>query len=140
MELSVIRTIKQPKDTIGDFLVNGKFMSNCLELAVPEDGNYTHGFCIQPGRYKVTLYLSPDKGYKVPLLHDVPGRDAVEIHIGNSDADTRGCIIVGEYVGGYDWITNSKDEFTILMDILERAGERKDEIWITITEDFKSLS
>ena len=140
MELCVVRTIKQPKDTIGDFLVNGKFMSNCLELAVPEDGNYTHGFCIQPGRYKVQLVVSPHFGYKVPLLIDVPWRDHIEIHIGNSSADILGCIIVGEYVGGYDWITNSKDEFAILMDILERAEERKEEIWITITEDFKSLS
>ena len=136
MELSVIRKIKQAKDTIGDFLVNGNFMSNCLELAVPSDGNYTHGFCIQPGRYKVILGFSPHFKYLVPQLQDVPGRENIEIHIGNSDADTHGCIIVGEYVRGYDWITNSVDEFEVLMDILKRTEERHEEMRITITENF----
>ena len=140
MELSVVRTIGQPKDTIGDFFVNDKKLSNCLELSIPPDGNYTHGFCIQPGRYQVVLYLSEHWGYKVPLLQGVPGRDMIEIHIGNSSADIKGCIVVGEYVGGYDWITNSKDEFDILMDILGRAEERGEKIWITITEEIKSPS
>jgi hypothetical protein len=140
MELTLNRTIKQVKDTIGDFLVNGKFMSNCLELSVPADGNYTHGFCIAPGRYEVEVIISPHFGYVVPHIKDVPGRDNIEIHIGNSDTDTHGCVIVGEYVGGYDWITNSVDEFEVLMDILKRAEARQEEMWITITENFKSLS
>lgn len=59
VELEVKRTIEQPKDTIGNFRVNGNQMSNCLELPVPQDGNYTHGFCIQPGRYRVLLGTSP---------------------------------------------------------------------------------
>ena len=136
MEIEVNRTLRQPKNTIGDFLVNGNKMSNCLELPVPTDGNYTHGFCIQPGRYKVLLGISPHFKYLVPMLQDVPGRDNIEIHIGNSDADTHGCVIVGEYVGGYDWITNSADEFEVLMDILKRAEARQEEMWITITENF----
>ncbi len=40
-------------------------------------------------------YKSPSKGYVVFLLKDVPGRSDVEIHAGNSIADTKGCILTG---------------------------------------------
>ena len=141
MELQVNRWKKEyinciPKDTIGTFLINDKQLSNSLELPIPEDGNYTHGFCIHPGRYKCKIVLSPHLGYHVLQLIDVPGRLYIEIHIGNFDKDTDGCILTGDYVGQADWITHSADEFNVLMDIVNRAINRNEEIWITITENF----
>jgi hypothetical protein len=136
MELAVSRKLKQGLDTIGNFLASGNKMSNCLELPVPSDGNYTHGFCIAPGRYQVQIVFSPALQCAVPQLVNVPGRSYIEIHWGNAAKDTHGCILTGDYTGGENWIGHSVDEFNVLMDILGRAVERKEEIWITITEDF----
>ena len=135
MELTINRKIKQTNDTIGEFLASGNKMSDCLELPMPTDGNYTHGFCIQPGRYKVQLVASPALQKVVPQLVNVPGRQYIEIHWGNSDKDTHGCILTGDYVKE-DWVAHSVDEFSILMDILNRCVLRNEDIWITINENF----
>ena len=50
---------------------------------------------IPKGRYKLTLYKSPKFKREVLLLHDVPGRQFIEIHHGNYPKDTSGCILVG---------------------------------------------
>jgi hypothetical protein len=42
---------------------------------------------------KKTAQLFVDNG--VPLLESVPGRGGVEIHIGNSEVDTLGCLLLG---------------------------------------------
>ena len=51
--------------------------------------------CIPKGRYRMTIYRSPKFKSDVLLLHDVPGRSAIELHKGNYPNDTRGCILVG---------------------------------------------
>lgn len=57
--------------------------------------------CIPAGEYPVFLRKSRLHGgtgkrtYDVPELRDVPGRSHVQIHIGNTLADTEGCILVG---------------------------------------------
>lgn len=57
---------------------------------------------IPPGKYKATIYASPNrKGALVILLWNVPGRKDIEIHIGNVPADTLGCILAGE---SFDWV------------------------------------
>lgn len=49
---------------------------------------------IPAGTYRVTMHDSPKFG-RVPLLHDVPGFTDVLVHAGNTQKDTKGCIIVG---------------------------------------------
>lgn len=54
------------------------------------------GKSIPVGEYAVTLYQSPSFHRQVILLHDVPGRDFIEVHPANWYTQLRGCIAVGE--------------------------------------------
>jgi len=47
------------------------------------------------GRYKLRLYDSPKHGPKTPELIDVPGFQHIQIHSGNSQLDTEGCLLFG---------------------------------------------
>jgi hypothetical protein len=73
-----------------------------------------HDIPIPAGTYKVSLYDSPRLGRKVPLLHGVPNRDMIEIHPGNYEHDSLGCILVGENRNGFV-IEHSKDTFAQMM-------------------------
>lgn len=47
----------------------------------------------------------------VPLLQNIPGRDDVEIHIGNSEKDTLGCTLLGDADNGDGTLSNSTDAY-----------------------------
>lgn len=94
---------------------------NCVTLE-------RHDIAIPTGTYKVTLYNSPDHDNAlVPLLHDVPGRSFIEIHWGNWESNSKGCILVGKERDGWA-IDASKDAFDDLMLQLKDC----DDIWVVI--------
>ena len=96
---------------------------------------------IPTGTYKVTLdVVSPKfskyKQYKfcngkLPRLLDVPGFNGILIHIGNTEADTDGCLMVGKnnVVGK---VTESTVTFKALYAKMQEAVENGEEITITI--------
>lgn len=96
---------------------------------------------IPTGTYKVTLdIVSPKfskyKQYKfcngkLPRLIDVPGYSGVLIHIGNTEADTDGCLLVGQN-NAMGKVTNSTATFKSLYDKMLEAVNRKENITITI--------
>jgi hypothetical protein len=94
---------------------------NCLTLE-------RHDVYIPVGSYRVTLYNSPHNKRVVPLLHDVPGRDMIEIHIGNWETDSKGCILVGMSRDGNTGLSRSKEAFEGLMKVLEGC----DDIWLKV--------
>ena len=66
--------------------------------------------CIPVGTYTFTAYNSPTKG-AVWITQDVPGRSDIEIHAGNTEDDSLGCILVGDSLGivnGLNAVLNSK--------------------------------
>ena len=138
MELLVQRIYQQKNDTISNFFINGKPNHNILELAIGEGDNLgMPNYAILAGRYKVELRVSPHfPGFPdgIPHLLDVPNREYILIHPGNSHIDTRGCLITGVYMKE-DWVGQSQSSFAVLLDILYRADARSEDIWITITED-----
>lgn len=73
----------------------------CCTLELPWRDNQQKISCIPKGLYKLSRYLSPSKG-EVFLLHDVPNRSMIEIHIGNFVDDIQGCILVGRVYGKID--------------------------------------
>ena len=76
--------------------------------------------------------FSPRYGDRnVPLLPDVPHFSGILIHSGNTPADTEGCILVGENkVKGQ--VINSRATLFRLLDILDEAESRGEDIYITI--------
>ena len=60
-------------------------------LELPWRDNKRKRSRIPAGVYRCTL----DKKINRIRVHDVPGRDGIQVHIGNYSADTTGCILVG---------------------------------------------
>jgi hypothetical protein len=108
MDLTLYR---QVFDSTGIYGVMGDFQT--LEHAYP--GQPT-GWVpkVPPGAYVCVLYPSPKRGYEVWMLKDVPGHDHIEIHRGNFNHDSDGCILIGttRIEGG---IGGSKDAFEKFM-------------------------
>lgn len=106
--LRLDRYIHGNNATIGKIIdpANNKFICYTVERS-----RYGTPCRIDAGTYKVSLYYSPSlhaklvrKGLteqearlksRVWQLHNVPGRTAIQIHIGNSYTELRGCIAPG---------------------------------------------
>lgn len=144
MEIFVKRIAKKQDYTIGKLYVDDVYVCDTLEDAVRQV-KIKHKTAIPAGRYKVAMSVVSPKysnfakykwakpyGGKLPRLLDVPNYEGVLIHVGNSSADTSGCLLVGENkVKGK--VINSTKTFNKLMEnFLLPAYARKEEIWITI--------
>ena len=94
----------------------GKFICVTLEHAFQNsDGNY-HAI-VADGAYTCTRRISPKFGFSVFQVMNVPGHTYVEIHIGNFNCDSSGCILLGEQMVD-DMITNSKQTFENFMECM----------------------
>lgn len=85
-----------PDGTIGTFWIDNEFL--CYTLEDPDNNNHKGDSCIPEGVYKVAPH-SGTKFKDVWILKDVPNRDAILIHNGNTIEDTHGCILVGRKSG-----------------------------------------
>jgi len=114
INLLIIRDTFTKESTIGELFLNGERMCDTLEL--PCKDNQRRISCIPEGEYKVRLRLareSATRDYLHLLVQDVPNRDYILFHRGNSAKDTSGCILVG--LGSQqDFVQNS----TLAMDLL----------------------
>lgn len=146
MELLLTRNWKKPEYTIGRLHMNGVFFCNTLENKVRELGKDGKGkikgiTAIPAGRYRVRMDVVSPKyknrsqyqfcGGRVPRLVDVPFYDGILIHIGNTAADTEGCLLVGENKAKGK-VINSTATFKRLWYKLEEAHRKGEEIWIEI--------
>lgn len=125
MELILKRNIYSAVSTIGElyFLENNKLklLCNTLENSVkPIDEKP----CIPIGKYNIKITYSPHFKVEMPELIDVPNYTGVRIHIGNSQKDTAGCILVGEYQSSKpDWISNSTYHYVELINLLKKYND-----------------
>lgn len=86
----------------------------CVTLELPWRYNVRDESCIVPGTYRGFLRKSAKRGYKVYELLAVPSRTHIEIHVGNTTADSQGCILVGSHFGdinGAKGVLESKAAF-----------------------------
>nr|QJB21124.1 MAG: hypothetical protein [Microvirus sp.] len=66
----------------------------CHTLELPWRSNDKNISCIPVGTYSIIKANSPRFGQCL-YFRDVPARSGILVHVGNSVADTRGCILVG---------------------------------------------
>ena len=135
MNLEVKRFEYGTNYTVSRLYVDGVYQCYVLEDVVRLPGIKIVGnTAIPAGTYKVIINMSPGKKKLLPRLLDVPGFKGILIHSGNTDADTEGCLLVGESWNGGDWIGSSKAAFNKLFPKMQRALDAGEEITITITD------
>jgi hypothetical protein len=87
--------------------------------------NETKVSCIPIGRYKIIRHKSPRFGNVYKVL-DVPEREHILIHAGNTHRDTEGCILLGmQYgkIGSDSAILASRSAFLQFMKLMENTPE-----------------
>ena len=104
MDITLIRT-PQETHTPGSLFVNGE--PECFTLEDPiralgpnGEGKVYGDTAIPAGAYRVTINMSAR--FKKPMMRllDVPFFTGILIHGGNTTADTKGCILVGNAMDG----------------------------------------
>ena len=124
INLLLIRDTFSKKSTIGELFLNGERICDTLEN--PWVDNQRNVSCIPEGIYPVRLRLpreSASRDYLHLLVQEVPNRDWILFHRGNTAKDTSGCILVG--LGSQqDVVNNSRLAMDLLMkEIINLGGE-----------------
>ena len=122
INLLIIRDTFTEESTVGELFLNGELMCDTLEN--PWKDNQRNISCIPEGEYKVRIRLareSATRDYLHLLVQDVPNRDWILFHRGNSAKDTSGCILVG--LGSQqDYVQNSRLAMDLLMKEIINLG------------------
>ena len=122
INLLLIRDTFTDKSTIGKLYLNGELMCDTLEN--PWLDNQRNISCIPDGQYNVRLRLareSATRDYLHLLVQEVPERNYILFHIGNSAKDTQGCILVG-LTRQQDFVSNSRLAMELLMKEIVNLG------------------
>jgi len=130
MILKLIRKYKNNNCTIGELFVDDKKLCDTLEDV---DRGLTSDMtldqinkikintktAIPTGTYQIIINMSQKFKRLMPELLNVTGFEGIRIHAGNTDTDTEGCILLGEYVGGNS-IVKSQIAVGLFMSILQQ--------------------
>lgn len=137
MEITVDRDVFTDSFTMGMMFLNDQLQCYSGEDKVREvDGEdvslwkIPHETAIPRGRYRVVLAHSERFQRITPHVLDVPGFTSIEIHPGNTEKDTEGCILVGEARDDKELI-NSRVAFDKLMETLN-ALPQDELIWLNV--------
>lgn len=152
MQLKVIRFSDGGDSTLGLMYVDGKFQCYTLEDEFHEKKVYADTR-IPAGTYKITLRtvgsfherMQRHTNTELREIHrgmlwlrDVPGFEYILIHPGNTEADTAGCIMVGNNVNNNQLnngqLTNSTSAYYVLYKKVIDAIDKGEEIHITIID------
>jgi Family of unknown function (DUF5675) len=128
MKLALQRLVLTANSTCGSLYVNDSLQ--CWTLEEPfKDGQ--SGSCIKAGTYDVVMAPSPkfmgssdpwerQQGQVIPHIQNVPDRQYILIHWGNTAKNTEGCILVG-HSHSVDFIGQSRDAFAELKEKMIEA-------------------
>jgi hypothetical protein len=137
MKLSLHRVDFQSHATIGTLTVDGAQFCNTLEdvdrrLELDHSLKIPGETAIPRGTYDVIVDHSAHFGRDLPHLLNVPGFEGVRIHVGNSDKDTEGCILVGQNPTN-DFVYSSHATFDALFAMIQSAIQSGEPVSIKIT-------
>lgn len=137
MNILIRRMWPNSEAIIGAFYVDGASQGFTLELPRLFDGreNVPSKTCIPAGKYLVLREFSHHFDHMMPHVMAVPGRSDIEIHPGNTPADIRGCILVGEERLGHATIGSSRKAFFVLDGKMENAWANNEQVWIEIRNE-----
>jgi hypothetical protein len=150
MELEVVRFSSQKDSTNGLLFKRtaGKHEFLCYTLEDEHRDEKIYGETRVPqGRYRITLRtvggFHNKYSKKFPDIHkgmlwvrDVPDFEYILIHVGNTDEDTAGCLLVGDTqkinFGSSDgFIGSSVPAYKRIYPEIAEALEAGEEVWIT---------
>jgi len=97
MKTITIRRIAENDDGVFGVIIDG-VTPFAITLENKWHNNKKNISCIPSGTYECRRVLSPTRG-EVFEVKNVPGRTHILFHIGNTDDDTKGCILVAEEFG-----------------------------------------
>lgn len=123
MLLKLHRTQSTPQNTLGVLLVPS--LRPLVTLELPWKDNLRNVSCVPRGTYELVLHESPKFG-RVFLLKNVPSRDNILIHPGNTVRDTEGCILLGLKFGhilGDEAVVSSRQAVNQLFNLLKFVTE-----------------
>lgn len=140
MNISVKRYKHEPDFTAGKLFVDGEFECYTLEDE-KRDVKVKHETRIPEGKYKVELrtFGGHHDKYKVKFadhkgmlwVKDVPNFSDILIHIGNTDDDTSGCLLVGLSIDDVKGVLfNSTEAYKRLYRKVLPDLEAGKEVWI----------
>lgn len=123
IELVLKRIVAASDAMLGVLIIEGK--PRLVTLERPWQNNEREKSCIPIGRYKIARIQSPKFGETFEV-RNVPKRDAILFHAGNTSDDTKGCIIVANRYGvtfGRSRVMESKDGFEWFLRYLTNCDE-----------------
>ncbi|MCK5077393.1 MAG: SH3 domain-containing protein [Calditrichia bacterium] len=154
MKLDVIRYSSGDESTLGLFLINGKFACYTLEDEARTE-KVTGETRIPAGEYSVVFRtegrLHEKYKQKFPQMHkgmlhvtNVPDFQYILIHIGNTDDDTAGCLLVGETantnIEDEGRITSSTNAYNKIYPVIAKALENDENVIITYHDNIPLIS
>lgn len=138
MNITILRDY-DPEVTEGVMTDDSTGKRLCYTLELPWKNNQHEISCIPEGKYRFHKFASPKFGHEVYRLENVPNRDFIDMHNGNTVLDIEGCILVGKERGtltipagshyNYVAVLHSKPTLDILLSLLGSEGT------ITITSE-----
>lgn len=115
-KFAIVRDAMLPTEpTLGRLIAQG--LTELQTLEDPWISNMREVSCIPVGRYPVVIDRSNRFQRLMPHVLEVPNRDGIRIHSGNTEADTTGCVLVGLGRDG-DCVTASRRAFGLFMNWL----------------------
>jgi hypothetical protein len=134
VKILVQRDIFTDKSTTSKVYVDDQFFCYGLEdvdrkLECNPECKVDGQTAIPRGTYKVIIDFSTRFQCLMPRVVDVPGFQGIRIHPGNSSADTHGCLLVGT-TRKDDFVGNSKTAYAKLLDMIENALDRGQDVEI----------
>jgi hypothetical protein len=149
MEILLKRIKQTSEETLGKLYINGVFECYTIEDE-HHDVKIKHDTRIPAGRYEIKLrtFGGFHENYKVKFkdihkgmlwLQDVPGFGDILIHIGNTEKDSSGCILVNagymESENGRIVGTSSVLAYKKMYPKVAKALASGEKVWITIQNE-----